>query len=242
MKQFSAYCSQTLQLAGGLLLLALVTVTARADDVARVSVSGEAELRLTPDMARVEMAVSHTGASVKEVQQTVAQVVGAFLELADDLDIDEKWIRTTGAVVRPSYRWDREQEEQVFTGYTVERNIELELRQLDKLGPLLERAGQLGINRISPPMLDSSKRPETHRRALALAFADARANAEVLADAAGADLGDAISISASADRPPVMPMMRASAAIEMSDDAGASYTPGELTVTARISAVFVLDY
>jgi uncharacterized protein YggE len=168
--------------------------------------------------------------------------VAAFLDLADDMDIDDKWIRTTGASVRPNYRWDRQKEEQVFTGYTVERSIELELRELDKLGPLLERAGQLGINRISPPVLDSSKRGETHRKALAMAFADARASAKVLADAAGADLGDAISISSSPERPPVMPMMRASAAMEMSDDAGASYTPGELTVTARVSTVFALDY
>lgn len=230
------------QLLFGLLLFSLMAGLVRADDDASVAVSGEAELRLVPDTATLSMAVSHTDESVKTAQQSVAQVVKAFLDLADDLDIEEKWISTTGAAVRPNYRWDRQKEEQVFTGYTVERNIQLELRELDKLGPLLERAGQLGINRISPPVLDSSLRRETHRKALALAFADARASAEVLAKAAGADLGNAISISSTPDRPPVVPMLRASAAMEMSDDAGASYTPGELTISARVSTVFALDY
>ena len=123
----------------------------------------------------------------------------------------------------------------------VERQIQLELRELEQLGPLLEDVGRIGINRVSPPVLDSTARRETHRNALALAFDDARANAEALADAAGADLGDAMSITTSSSRPPVQPVMRA-AAMEMSDDAGASYNPGELTIHARVSATFLLDY
>ena len=151
-----------------LALACLMTVTtAVADDEPRVSVSGEAELRLAPDMAHISMAVSHTEQTVKAAQQSVAAVVNRFLDLADDLDIDRKWITTTGASVRPNYRWDRKEEEQVFTGYTVERQIQVELRELDKLGPLLEEAGSVGINRVSPPTLDSTERREKHREALA---------------------------------------------------------------------------
>ena len=117
----------------------------------------------------------------------------------------------------------------------------MELRDLEKLGPLLEDAGRIGINRVSPPMLDSTERRESHRKALARAFADAEANAEALADAAGADLGDALSISTSSSRPPVQPVMRA-AAMEMADDNSASYNPGELTIRARVSVQFLLDY
>ena len=223
------------------LVLAVTGASALADEDPRVSVSGEAELRLQPDMAHIAMAVSHTEQTVKAAQQSVSATVSRFLDLTDDMDIDRKWVTTTGASVRPNYRWDREKEEQVFTGYTVEREIQVELRELEKLGPLLEDAGRVGINRISPPTLDSTKRRETHREALALAFDDARANAEALADAADADLGDAINISTSASRAPAQPMMRA-AKMEMADDSGASYNPGELTIRARVSAQFLLDY
>ena len=223
------------------LIAALAGANALADDEPSVSVTGDAELRLAPDMAHISMAVSHTEQTVKAAQQSVAQVVNRFLELADDRDIDRKWITTTGASVRPNYKWDRQKEEQVFTGYTVERQIQVELRELEQLGPLLEEAGRIGINRISPPVLDSTARRETHRKALALAFEDAEASAEVLADAAGADLGDALSISTSSPRPPVQPVMRA-AAMEMADDSGASYNPGELIIRARVSVQFLLDY
>ena len=223
------------------LVAALAGANALADDEPTVSVTGDAELRLAPDMAHISMAVSHTEQTVKAAQQSVAQAVNRFLELADDSGIDRKWISTTGASVRPNYRWDRQKEEQVFTGYTVERQIQVELRELEKLGPLLEDAGRIGINRISPPVLDSTARRETHRKALALAFEDAEASAEVLADAAGADLGDALSISTSSARPPVQPVMRA-AAMEMADDNGARYNPGELTIRAQVSVRFLLDY
>ncbi len=234
----------TRQLVAALLLVfaALAGANALADSEPTVSVSGDAELRLAPDMARINMAVSHTEQTVKAAQQSVAQVVNRFLELADDMDIDRKWITTTGASVRPNYKWDRDKEEQVFTGYTVERQIQLELRDLEQLGPLLEDVGRIGINRVSPPVLDSTTRRETHRKALALAFDDARANAEALADAADADLGDALSITTSSSRPPVQPVMRA-AAMEMADDSGgASYNPGELTIRARVNVQFILDY
>ena len=223
------------------LLAALAGAHASADNEPTVSVTGDAELRLAPDMARINMAVSHKDQTVKAAQQSVARVVNDFLELADDRDIDRKWITTTGASVRPNYKWDREKEEQIFTGYTVERQIQLELRDLEQLGPLLEDVGRIGINRVSPPVLDSTARRETHREVLALAFADAEANAEALADAAGADLGDALSISTSSSRPPVQPVMRA-AAMEMADDNSASYNPGELTIRARVSAQFELEY
>src|SRR5690606_41228399 len=63
------------------------------------------------------------------------------------------------------------------------------LRDLDKLGPLLERAFDLGINQVSEPQLDSSRRRELEREALAKAVEDARLNAQAVARAAGARLG-----------------------------------------------------
>ena len=65
----------------------------------------------------------------------------------------------------------------------------MELRDLEKLGQLLERATDLGVNQIGDPRLDSSKRQDLVREALAKAVVDARQNAEVIAKAAGAKLG-----------------------------------------------------
>ena len=71
------------------------------------------------------------------------------------------------------------------------RQVEVELRDLEKLGQLLERSIDLGVNQVGDPRLDSSKRQDLEREALAKAVADARLNAEAVAKAAGARLGAA---------------------------------------------------
>ena len=102
--------------------------------------------------------------------------------------------------------------ERNLIGYYVSRQVEVDLRDLEKLGQLLERATDLGVNQVGDPRLDSSKRQELEREALAKAVVDARLNAEVIAKAAGAKLGTARTISANSEfTPPPMPMVRAMA-------------------------------
>ena len=57
-------------------------------------------------------------------------------------------------------------EEQELRGYIAERQLTIEIDDLDKLGALVEGAVAAGVNQVSPPQLDSSKRKETYRQAL----------------------------------------------------------------------------
>ena len=105
-------------------------------------------------------------------------------------------MRATRINVQPEYNWDNNARERNLIGYFVSRQVEVELRDLEKLGQLLERAIDLGVNQVGDPRLDSSKRRDLEREALAKAVADARLNAEAVAKAAGAKLGTARTISA----------------------------------------------
>ena len=58
-----------------------------------------------------------------------------------------------------------------------------------KIARSSESSIDLGVNQVGDPRLDSSKRQELVREALAKAVVDARQNAEVIAKAAGAKLG-----------------------------------------------------
>ena len=91
---------------------------------------------------------------------------------------------------------------------------------------------------MSPPQLDSSKRPELSRQALAAAATDARDNAQRIADTLGVKLGALRNIDAHSSQPrPPGPMMRVSA-MSAESDAGASYTPGEISMDAQVNASF----
>jgi uncharacterized protein YggE len=127
----------------------------------------------------------------------------------------------------------------------VSRQVEVELRDLEQLGVLFERAADAGVNQVSGAQLDSSRRKDLEREAMARAVQDARMNAEVLATAAGVKLGTVCTLNGDASAPP-MPMYRRGPMMAMQDAAAAapppeaSYQAGDLKFSATVRAQFEL--
>jgi len=170
----------------------------------------------------------------------VAATVDRVLALARELKIDPKQVNATRVQVQPEYRWNESDRERVLLGYMVSRQVEVELRDLDKLGALLERAVDAGVNQVGDPMLDSSRRKDLEREAMTKAVEDARLNAEALARAAGAKLGAVRTLSASGGAPP-MPMYRQAmltADAKMAPEA--TYQTGDMKFSANVNAEYDL--
>jgi hypothetical protein len=121
-----------------------------------------------------------------------------------------------------------------------QRQIRVDLRDLEKLGALIEGAVEAGVNQVSPPQLDSSKRRDTYREALDAAATDAQANAAQLAKSLGARLGDALQITTVSQPVPPMPMMRMAMAESVESSAPETYNAANLNFEATITAVFEL--
>jgi uncharacterized protein YggE len=174
-------------------------------------------------------------------QAAVAKVTAKVLALTDRLEIDRQRVDTTGASVRPDYRWVPERNEQELKGYIAERRILVDLRDLEKLGKLVEGCVAAGVNQVSPPQMQSSKRRATYRLALAKAAQDARANAEQLADALGAELGEVLEVNAGAAAPQPVAIRSRMLANAMADGgATETYNAANLSFTTTISVVFAL--
>ena len=223
-------------------LLLSMGVCVMADEQLRtITVSGNGFAEVEPDRATLRMSIVAREATLSAAQKAAADVTNKVLKMTDRMDIDRDQVDTTGASVRPDYRWNREKEEQELRGYIAERQITVEIEDLEKLGAIIEGAVGTGVNQVSPPQLDSSKRKETYREALRAAVADAKANASTLADSLGAGLGQVISINtgANAPRPPV-PYPTGVRAMAVESDAAESYNPADLSFNAVVTAVFEL--
>lgn len=208
-----------------------------------VSVSGQGEVRAEPDRALVSLGIESRKPTLQEARGEVDEGVKAVLKLTRDLKIDSKFVRTTRVQVQPEYDWNNEGRDRRLLGYYVARQVEIDVRQLEQLGTLLEKAFAAGVNQIGDPQLDSSQRRDLERQAMSKAVADARLNAETLAKAAGSKVGAPRTISASSGViPPPMPMVRAklmSAGAEASD-ASQSYQRGEMTFNAQVQVEYDL--
>jgi uncharacterized protein YggE len=213
----------------------------QAEQPRTIGVGGQGEVRAEPDRAAVTLGVESRKPKLDDARAEVAKTVDAVLKLTRELKIDPKLVRSTRVNVQPEYNWGAQNANQrTLIGYYVARQVEVELHDLEKLGQLLERATDLGVNQVGEPRLDSSKRQDLVREALAKAVVDARQNAEVIAKAAGAKLGTARTINANTEyTQPPMPMARAMA-MEAKAAGGAPYQSGEMTFNATVNVQYDL--
>ena len=224
-----------------ILLLALSVSVMAEEQTRTVTVNGNGFAEVEPDRATLRMSIIVREPTLAAAQKEAAAVTNKVLEMTDRMDVDRDRVDTTGASVRPDYRWNRETQEQELRGYIADRQIVVEIEDLEKLGSLIEGAVNAGVNQVSPPQLDSSRRKEAYRDALRAAAEDARLNAADLAVSLGARLGQVLSISSGvvAPRPPVPYQARAQAMVAESDSTE-SYNPADLTFNATVTVVFEL--
>ena len=225
-----------------LLLATAVPLSVQADERPRiVSTTGQGEVSAQPDMARVTLGVDARRKTLAEARAEVTAAIDRLLALTRELKIDPRYVNATRLQVRPEYTWNDQSRKQVLQGYYVGRQVEVELRDLDQLGPLLERAVTAGANQVGDASLDSTRRKELERQAMTLAVQDAAANAGTLAQAAGARLGPVRTLNASASPPP-MPMYRMAAMAEAAaaPPAESTYAAGEMKFAATVAAEYDL--
>jgi uncharacterized protein YggE len=210
-----------------------------------VEVTGQGEVSAAPDLARVTLGVEARKPTLPAARAEVTATVERVLALTKSLKIDPKLVTATQVQVQPEYNWNERDRKQVLLGYVVSRQVEVELRDLEQLGVLFERAADAGVNQVSGAQLDSSRRKDLEREAMARAVQDARMNAEVLATAAGVKLGTVCTLNGDASAPP-MPMYRRGPMMAMQDAAAAapppeaSYQAGDLKFSATVRAQFEL--
>ncbi len=215
--------------------------THTAEAPRNVIVSGRGEVSAQPDRAMVNLMSEARSGELTVARDEVNRVVRDMQRFVRSLGVEDRHITTTGITIRPEYDWDPQSRERRFLGYYVGRRIDIDLRQLDRLGALIEGAVDRGIGHISEPQLAVADPAELRRQALALAASDARRNAETLAVTLGSRAGDArriIASEAAASPEPRMMMMRAEAA----SDSGAAetYAAGEIRYSAMIEVEFDL--
>lgn len=206
-----------------------------------ISVNGQGEVVAAPDRATITLSIAARAKDLAAAQAEADKVVAKVMEVADDLDIDDKKVQTTGIQIQPEFEWVNGKRNPL--GYLVQRTTTVQLDDLSKLGKLMEQALATGVNEVSPPVLSSSKSKELAREALRRAGEDATRNAEALADSLDAKLGEVWSASGQGGEEggPQPMMMRASAMAPKAMDVAETYAAGEIRVVATVQAQFELE-
>ncbi|MGE6741706.1 SIMPL domain-containing protein [Allorhizobium pseudoryzae] len=179
-----------------------------------ISVTGEGRAAIAPDMAMLSLTVTRVGETAEAALAANSAAMRQVIEALKADGMAERDIQTSDFSIFPRYsqpdptrQGGSEQQPQII-GYQVSNGVTLRVRDITKLGAILDRSVTLGVNQggqITFTNADPAKAVEEARRK---AVMDAMAKARVLAEAAGLALGPVMSISENAAQPEPMPLMR----------------------------------
>lgn len=154
-----------------------------------VVVTGEGRVTVAPDYAQIASGVTSRGKTVKEASDANSKTMAAIIKALLDSGVAQTDIKTSRFSVQPVYAPQEPRTEPKLVGYSVSNQVRAKIRQIDKLGDILDRlitAGATDVGNIEFLVSDPSKALDQAREA---AIADARRKAEVYARAAGIRLG-----------------------------------------------------
>jgi len=208
-----------------------------------VTVSGNGEVSAPPDRAIMTLGVEARGSDQKATQREVEDVVRKFIAACDEFGIAKGSVKTAQLNVRPEYNW-RKGNSRELIGYYVHRSLEIKLDDISKLGLVMEEATNLGVNQVQSPTLESSRKDDLLREALAKAATNARLNAETVATTLDAKVGKVRNISTTnvSFRPPPGPRMMAmeSRSASVSKSGADTFETGEVKYSADVTVEFDL--
>jgi uncharacterized protein len=204
-----------------------------------ISVVAEGEASVEPDLAKVTLAVSGSGRELAPTRDDVNRRASSVLAALRELGVADNDLHAPDVAIHPEYEYRKGG--QRLAGYRVARQIGAKVRDLDRLGEILDGVVAAGANEVHGAQMTASDPSAAEREALRMAVVAARAKAASIADAAGATLGTVARIEEEPDvHGPPVPRARLMAMTE-SADVPTEVAPGTLTVTRRIRAWFDLS-
>lgn len=167
---------------------------AAPENVRTLNVSGVGVVYLTPDIVYINIGVNTQRENASEAVTINKEQTTAVIQAIRDFGVAEKDIRTTNFSIWSNPQYD-EFGQITGTNYSVDNTVYVTIRDIDKLGDLLDAAIEAGANSIYSIQFDVEDKTEANKEARALAVEDAKTQAQDLADVAGLSLVEIQTIS-----------------------------------------------
>lgn len=215
---------------------AQATAQTAAEPIPQITITGQASVSATPDMAVVTARVVTAGKTAPEALSGNSAAMTAVIDKIKAFGIAGKDIQTSGFSINPRYTPSQNWTDGAprIIGYDVSNGVTVKIRDLDTLGAILDTVVASGANQIGGIQFQVSDPEDKLNEARKQAVANARERAMLYAEAAGAELGPILLISETgfgAPRPVAMRMERAMAADAVPIEAGEMALRASVTIT-----------
>ncbi|CAN5598618.1 SIMPL domain-containing protein [soil metagenome] len=201
-----------------------------------LSVSAQAEASRVPDVATLSTGVVTQGGDANAALRANAAQMAKVMAAIRAAGIQEKDVQTSGINVNPQYRYI-ENQMPTITGYQASNTVSLKVRDVGKLGQVLDALVASGANQVNGPYFEIDQPEAVYDEARRAALDKAQRRAEMYAKSLGMRVRRIVSISEGGGFMQPMPMMKAMA---MDRQESSPVSPGQTTLSASLDVVFEL--
>lgn len=226
--------------AAGLLLAAAIQPVAAEDKPMErtITVSASGTAVATPDEASIQTGVSSEAKTAREALAANSRAMKEVIAKLKAAGIEAKDIQTSQFNIEPVHTYPKEGQPPVVTGYRAHNAVSVKVRDLDKLGEVLDQLVAAGSNEMGGISFGVSKAETLKDEARKQAMDNALRRAKLYAAAAGAEVGEIVQISEDTSFAQPRPMM-GGARMAMAAEA-APVERGSVDLEARVTATWRL--
>ena len=212
-----------------------------------ITVQGDGQATLPPDVARISFTVDNTSTTVAEAQDATTKQANAALEFVKKQGVDDKDVKTLSYNISPQYSYPNPCQPGAIcpdyyrapkiTGYQVSETIQVTMRDLTKVGEMLGGLGKLEVQNVNGPAFALDDSTAGYSAARYDAIKKAKEQAKTLADQLGVRLGKVVNFSESSGGYPY-PMMAYGLGGASEKSAVPDVPVGENTYNASVSITY----
>lgn len=201
-----------------------------------MSVSGQAKVNVSPDIAYVTLGVITENADAKAAQKANAAAMDKVIIAIKASGVKNEDIKTVNYTIYPKYDYSEKTGVSSIVGYSVNNSVSVTVRDLSKTGNIIDAAADSGVNVSSSINFDLSNYEEYYNEALKNAVLAAKKKATTMSEALGVKLKMPISVNEGGGYSP----LRNYASYDMKAESagGTPIQSGSLEITANVSIVY----
>jgi uncharacterized protein YggE len=219
------------------LLVVLSMTAAAAQDAGGqkgITATGNAVIEAKPDIAYVSLGVVSEAKDAVSASQENARKTTAVIDAIVRSGIPRTDIKTLQYSLSPAV--DYTKNPPVTRGYSASNIVRVDVKDLSKIGSLIDVAIKAGANDVQRVLFDIVNKDQYRRQALAQAAKNAQMDAEAIANALGIRLGGVVSATESAEYNPRPIEFGALKAAEVATP----IVPGEVEISASATVVYAI--
>jgi len=164
----------------------------RAGSENTITVSGIGKVYAKPDLALTSFSVITEAKTVAQALGQNNEKMNEVISSAKEQGVEDKDLKTTDFNIYPRYEWQELSESSIYppgkrvlVGYEVRQSLEVKIRELERIGEIIQGATDAGANQVGNLQFTIDDQDELKKQAREEAIKQAKEKAQELASQLG---------------------------------------------------------